>query len=95
MAVERQSEIDRLLAEALPPEWPLVRLDPVLRALLRAAGAELAMRDGPPIPVVINEYLDVAHGFFVGDEPKMANGLMERLARSLRPREFESLHAAP
>jgi len=95
MAVERQSEIDRLLAEALPPEWPLVRLDPVLRALLRAAGAELAMRDGPPIPVVINEYLDVAHGFFVGDEPKMANGLMDRLARSLRPREFESLHAAP
>jgi N utilization substance protein B len=95
MAVERQSEIDRLLAEALPPEWPLDRLDPVLRALLRAAGAELAMRDGPPIPVVINEYLDVAHGFFVGDEPKMANGLMDRLARSLRPREFESLHAAP
>jgi len=25
----------------------------------------------------------------------MANGLMDRLARSLRPREFESLHAAP
>jgi N utilization substance protein B len=95
MAVERQSEIDRLLAEALPAEWPLDRLDPVLRALLRAAGAELAMRDGPPIPVVINEYLDVAHGFFAGDEPKMANGLMDRLARSLRPREFESLHAAP
>jgi N utilization substance protein B len=95
MAVERQSEIDRLLAEALPAEWPLDRLDPVLRALLRAAGAELAMRDGPPIPVVINEYLDVAHGFFAGDEPKMANGLMDRLARSLRPREFELLHAAP
>jgi N utilization substance protein B len=88
MAVERQDELDRLLSEALPAEWPLGRLDPVLRALLRAAGAELAMRDGPPVAVVINEYMDVAHGFFIGDEPKMANGLMDRLAHALRPREF-------
>ncbi len=88
MAVERQDELDRLLADALPPEWPLARLDPVLRALLRAAGAELAMRDGPPVAVVINEYMDVAHGFFIGDEPKMANGLMDRLAHALRPHDF-------
>jgi N utilization substance protein B len=88
MAVEKQDQIDRLLAGALPEEWPLARLDPVLRALLRAGGAELTMRDGPPVKVVINEYLDVAHGFFDGDEPRMVNGLLDRLARSLRPREF-------
>jgi N utilization substance protein B len=84
-AVEKQDVIDPLLVESLPEEWPLPRLDPVLRALLRAAGAELTMRDGAPVPVVINEYLDVAHGFFDGDEPKMANGLMDRMARTLRP----------
>jgi N utilization substance protein B len=89
MAVERQDQLDSLLAEALPAEWPLARLDPVLRALLRAAGAELAMRDGPPVAVVINEYMDVAHGFFAGEEPGMANGLLDRLAHILRPREFE------
>ena len=89
MAVEKQDQIDRLLTEALPAEWPLARLDPVLRALLRAAGAELVMRDGPPVAVVINEYMDVAHGFFQGDEPRMANGLMDRMAHALRPREFE------
>jgi N utilization substance protein B len=89
MAVEKQDQIDRLLVESLPEEWPFNRLDPVLRALLRAAGAELVMRDGPPVAVVINEYMDVAHGFFHGDEPKMANGLMDRLAHTLRPKEFE------
>jgi len=87
MAVEKQNDLDRLLAEALPADWPLGRLDPVLRAVLRAAGAELAMRDGPPVAVVINEYLDVAHGFFDGDEPKMVNGLLEAVARTLRPKE--------
>ena len=88
MAVQRQNELDALLVEALPEEWPLARLDPVLRALLRAGGAELSMKDGAPAKVVINEYLDVAYGFFDGDEPRMANGLLDKLARVLRPKEF-------
>lgn len=87
-AAAQQETIDRMLAEALPPEWPLGRLDPVLRALLRAAAGELARTDGPPAKVVINEYLNVAHGFFEGEEPRMANGILDRLARLLRPGEF-------
>ena len=90
MAAEQQDAIDLLLVAALPEDWKLERLDPVLRALLRAGGAELAMKDGPPARVVINEYLDVAHGFFDGDEPKMANGLLDRLARGFRPKEFQA-----
>ncbi len=87
-AVQQQDTIDRMLAEALPADWPLARIDPVLRALMRAAGGELALSDGPPAKVVINEYLDVAHGFFTGDEPRMANGVLDRLAHLLRPGEF-------
>jgi transcription antitermination protein NusB len=89
-AVQQQDAIDALISEALPPEWPFMRLDPVLRALLRAAGAEFGMADGPPARVVINEYLDIAHGFFTGEEPRMANGLLDRLARSLRARDFQA-----
>ena len=85
---EQQATLDAMLADALPAEWPLERLDPVLRALMRAGGAELWMADGPPARVVINEYLDVAHGFFDGDEPGMANGVLDHLARQLRPAEF-------
>jgi N utilization substance protein B len=89
-AVAGQDKLDRLLAQTLPPEWPLARIDPVLRALMRAGAAELAMTGGPPAKVVINEYLDVAHGFFTGEEPRMANGVLDRLARLLRPAEFRS-----
>lgn len=87
-AVQQQDRLDALIAAALPPEWPMARLDPVMRALLRAGGAELTMADGPPPRVVINEYLDVAHGFFNGDEPRMVNGMLDRLARELRPGDF-------
>ena len=93
-AVAEQDRLDGLIATALPAEWPMLRLDPVLRAMLRAGGAELTMQDGPPSRVVINEYLDVAHGFFAGEEPRMVNGMLDRLARELRPAEFGELPAA-
>ena len=88
-ATQQQDTIDAMLVAALPETWPLARIDPVLRAVMRAGAAELWMSDGPPAKVVINEYLDVAHGFFTGDEPRMANGVLDRLAHLLRPAEFQ------
>ena len=87
-AALRQDRLDALVADALPADWPFSRLDPVLRAVLRAATAELSLEDGPPARVVINEYLDVAHGFFDGEEPRLVNGMLDRLARLLRAPEF-------
>ncbi len=87
-ASAQQDTIDPLLVSLLTHDWPIERLDPVLRALMRAGAAELWMPDGAPAKVVINEYLDVAHGFFEGDEPLMANGVLDRLAHQLRPQEF-------
>jgi transcription antitermination protein NusB len=84
----QQDTLDAMLANALPESWPLERIDPVLRALMRAGASELWMADGPPAKVVINEYLDVAHGFFSGDEARLANGVLDRLAHLLRPAEF-------
>jgi N utilization substance protein B len=87
-AVRRQDAIDPLVSDALPDDWPLARLDPVLRALIRAGVAELTMTDGPPAKVVINEYLDIARGFFSGPEPGLANAVLDKVARGVRAAEF-------
>lgn len=89
-ATQQQDVIDGMITQALPENWPMNRLDPVLRAVFRAGGAELWAADGAPAKVVINEYLDVAHGFFSGDEPRMVNGVLDRLAHLLRGREFSA-----
>ncbi len=80
--------LDGMIAGTLAEDWPLGRLDPVLRAVLRAGAGELHDGTGAPAKVVINEYLDVAHGFLAGDEPGMVNAILEKLARALRPDEF-------
>ena len=89
-ATRQQDTIDGMLVQALPENWPMTRLDPVLRAIFRAGGAELWEAGGAPAKVVINEYMNVAHGFFSGDEPRMVNGVLDRLAHLLRPAEFST-----
>ena len=87
-AAQEGEKLDGLIAPLLSKGWTMDRLDPVLRALLRAAAAELNDPAEPPARVVINEYLDIAHGFFGGEEPRFCNGVLDALARALRAEEF-------
>ena len=90
-AVARNADtLDPLVAGHLGAGWTLDRLDPVLRALLRAASSEMWGGAEPPARVIINEYMDVAHGFFDGAEPRFCNGVLDALARHLRTGEFSA-----
>jgi N utilization substance protein B len=37
------------------------------------------------VRVVISEYIDVAHAFFEAEEPRVVNGVLDQMARKLRP----------
>lgn len=87
-AVRRREEIDRLLRASLAAGWPLERLEAVMRAILRCGAYELIMRPDVPARAAINEYVNVAHAFFAGDEPGFVNGVLNRIARERRPAEF-------
>ncbi len=88
VAVNYQARIDQLTDRALVAKWPIGRIDPTLRALFRAAGAELEDKDTPP-KVIISEYVDVARAFFPdGKEPKFVNAVLDHMARELRPDAF-------
>lgn len=77
------AEIEPCLAEG----WTLARCGYLLRACLRAGAFELAERTDVPVKVVINEYVELAHLFFSGNEPAFVNAVLDRLAPRLRPRE--------
>jgi N utilization substance protein B len=86
--VRRQREIDPLVDQQLATGWRLVRVDAILRAILRAGGLELMEMTDVPARVVIDEYVEVAHAFFEGDEPKVVNGVLDQIARKVRPGEL-------
>ena len=85
-----QLAIDPLIAEHLAKGWRLARIDSILRAILRAAAYELKERRDVPARVIINEYVDVAHAFFGGDEPAVVNGILDAVAGDVRPADFKS-----
>lgn len=80
---QNRAELDRRVAGVLTPDWPLERLDAVLRAILRAGAFELACRSDTPAKVAISEYLAIADSFFSGREPALVNGVLDSLARQL------------
>ncbi len=87
-AVNEQARIDQMTDRALVAKWPISRIDPVLRGLFRAAGAELVEGKTPP-KVVIVEFVDVAKAFFPeGREPKFVNAVLDHMAREAHPEKF-------
>lgn len=86
--VREQLSVDPLIARHLAKGWRLARIDSILRAILRAAAYELNWRPDVPLKVVINEYVDIAHAFFGGEEPGVVNGILDAIARDVRPGDF-------
>src|SRR6056300_1505382 len=82
-AVNYQAPIDQMTDRALVAKWPLGRIDPTLRSVFRAAGAEL-MRTDTPARVIISEYVELAAAFF-----PMAK------SRNFRTPSWTTWHARP
>ena len=83
-----RERLDETLAAALTEEWPLPRLDMILRLILEAGAYEMVHRPDVPPRVTMSEYIAIADAFFGGKEPGLANGVLDRLARTLRAGEL-------
>ena len=92
--VREQFRIDRMVDQVLQTSWPLKRIDLTLRNILRAGAYELLYRSDVPARAAINEYVDVARGFYDDDGPRLVNGVLDAIARSERSGEV-SARATP
>lgn len=84
--IRHGSEVDTAIRARLTDDWPLERIDSVLRAVFRAAAGELLSDSEIPVKVVLSEYTGLVATF--SDDERMigfANGMLQGLARDLRP----------
>ena len=81
----RRAEVDEVIASKLAEGWSLDRLDRPMRAILRAGTYELLARPDVPVASVISEYVDVAHAFYDKRETGFVNGLLDAIAKGVRP----------
>jgi len=65
-------------------------LDQMERVILRIGAVELLKHPEIPYRVVIDEAVELAHRFGAEQGHSFVNGVLDRLARELRPIEFEA-----
>jgi len=83
--VDDVAGIEAALAPAL--DRPLAEVSPIERAILQIGLFELIHRPETPLRVILNEAIELAKTFGGTDGHKYVNGVLDRLAQSLRPEE--------
>lgn len=83
-AWDRRDEWNKLIEAHLSQGWTLDRIDKILMAALSAGSYELSARIDVPTAVVINEYVDVVHGFYENAEAAFVNSVLDKIAKQVR-----------
>ncbi len=89
---ERSAELEGLIAPYLDRSF--ASLSPVERAILYIGTFELCTQHHTPFKVIVNEAIELGKSFGGTDGHKFVNGVLEKLAASLRPAEFERVRRA-
>lgn len=93
VAIARQEEIDDMIVKA-SQNWRLERMAAVDRNLLRAAIAEMLGYPATPLPVIINEALEIGRQYSAPESIHFLNGVLDAVARAL-PRTAKQLAQRP
>lgn len=88
---QRQSLQERLQVYL---DRPFAELSPIEACVLLAGAFELKNHPQTPYGVIINESIELAKGYGGTDGHKYVNGVLDKLAASLRPSEVEAKRAA-
>ena len=81
----RAAELEALITPHL--ERDFARLSPVERAILYIGAYELAHHPETPFKVVLNEAVELGKSFGASEGYRFVNGVLEKIARQLRPEE--------
>lgn len=80
-----QEKIDQWLSNSLDKEWPIDRLETVLRVILRAATFELSDFSDIPTKVIITEYVNITGCFYESKEIGFINKILDLISIKIRP----------
>lgn len=81
---DNEDRLTETLQAALSDNLKTAQLDAVLTALLKVGIAEFYVNPDLDAPIIINEYVDIARSFYDGSEIKIANALLDKVAKVLK-----------
>ena len=89
---EHRAELDDAITRHAK-DWPLERIAPLDRNIMRVALYEIGFRDDVPTEVAIDEAIELAKEYCGSDAPSFVNGVLGAVVReqdAVGPREGDS-----
>ena len=80
----KKQELENALRSYLKEGSSFDHMNATMQALLLCAVYELGYTKGVDAKVLIQEYVDLAYAFFMKNEPKMINALLDQIAKNIR-----------
>jgi len=81
---DRWSDVDSVVTAALAAGKKKGEVEVLLDSVLRAGAYELLAHGKTDTGIIINDYMNVAAGFYEGSEPKLVNAVLDKIAKTVR-----------
>ncbi|MCB1562135.1 MAG: transcription antitermination protein NusB [Alphaproteobacteria bacterium] len=81
---DRRVEIEAVIAANLKKDAAGRKIEPLLHAILTCGAYELLVHQQIDAPIIMNDYLNVAHAFYEKGEVALVNGILDTLATLFR-----------
>ena len=82
-------KIDSLIKEFLHEEWPINRLEILIKSILRLAIGEIILFEKTPPKVIITEYMEITSAYYDEKEVKMINAILDKIIHLHRKKEIK------
>lgn len=81
---KRPDDLAAIVRSALDEKFDMNRLDALLKIILTVGVAEFYANPQADMPIVINEYTDIARSFYDGSAVKLVNAVLDKVGRVLK-----------
>ena len=81
---DNEKDLEKMIESAFSDKIKKDKLETTFKGILLMGAAEFFVNPELDTPIIINEYVDLARSFYDGAEVKIANAVLDKLAKVIR-----------
>ena len=81
---DNEKDLEKMITSAFSNKIKKDKLETTFKGILLMGAAEFFVNPDLDTPIIINEYVDLARSFYDGTEVKIANAVLDKLAKVIR-----------
>ena len=81
---DHEKDLEKMIESAFSDKIKKDKLELTFKGILLMGAAEFFVNPDLDTPIIVNEYVDITRSFYDGTEVKIANAVLDKLAKVIR-----------